>query len=259
MINIDEMMQNIESLPSQATTASEKALVSHIRTLRLERDGIKQQMIFECSTRDEKIGRLEKELGQVQELYDLIGSIRSPEEKVSPTVPEAAIADLQEVGWELERLREQCKTAGPAMTDEEKSLEKRAMFVAMNARSTAHEVLVNDAVVVATFAQRMLESRNSWRRVAATWSAAQERRRCATICDVIAGKLERDGMVQSASHVRGCAAKIRCQGGGTPCDDCAHFDCKTRICSQINAVFTCNLPDWAQFSPRGLQAAKQEA
>lgn len=68
-------------------------------------DGYKQQMIFECAGRDEKIKRLEIELGQVQELYELIGSIRSPEEKVSPSVHEAAMADLQEVGWELDRLR----------------------------------------------------------------------------------------------------------------------------------------------------------
>ena len=143
------------------------------------------------------------------------------------------------------------------MTDEEKALLERAMFVAMNARATTHEALINDAVVVATFAQRMVESRNKWQGIAA-WAAVNERRTCASICDGIAEDLDRAGMVQSSLRVKQCAIRIRCQGGGTPCDDCGHFDCKTRICSEINAVFSCNVPDWGQFRPRGSQEPKQE-
>ena len=67
-----------------------------------QRDAFKQQMIFECETRDERVRKLEAELQEVRKVYELIGEARSPGMKVSPVTPDAALEDMQEIVWAME-------------------------------------------------------------------------------------------------------------------------------------------------------------
>lgn len=64
--------------------------------------GIKQQMIFECKGRDEKIERLEREQNTV---FAAIGEARNPGENTRPCSWDAAVEDVQELVAQRDQAR----------------------------------------------------------------------------------------------------------------------------------------------------------
>jgi hypothetical protein len=76
-----------------------------IDLLTLQRDGYRQQLTYECETRDKRIADRDAELARVRRVYEAIGDALNPGAGISAVNPETALEDMTEVRYALDQSR----------------------------------------------------------------------------------------------------------------------------------------------------------